>query len=193
MKKAVVLLCLYACLGMSTAFAAPKVKWTTDSFSGTKTAKLDLMVFGPPGISGPIVSIDLYGVAPAKHYFIRVEYKGLDWLFIPAGETLYLKTDGQMFPLSGDGNANSRKTYDTDPYGYRKDPHAIHVDEVALYEITAEQIRKLAASGQIQYRLVGQNQTLTSGVHKNPEFKVFLDQALPVIEAEGGTGSTQSK
>ncbi|HEY1987682.1 MAG TPA: fibronectin type III domain-containing protein [Terracidiphilus sp.] len=176
------LLIVEMCLCLSVAFASPKVKWATDSFNGTKTAKISLTVFGRPGTQ--FVNVDLVGLAPSKRYFVRVEYTGVDWLFIPSGDTLYLKADDVLLPLSGTGSSDSRNTFDTDPYGVQKSSKPIHVREVALYEVTLDQIRKIAAADLIQYRLVGKNQTITSGVFKNPEFKTFLEQAIPVIESD---------
>lgn len=191
------LVTLIISLGLSAvASAAPKVKWTTDKFSGQKTAKMGLESFGL-GLDNS-VAIDLYGVAPAKRYFIRVEYTGKGWLFIPPGETLYLKADDRLIPFSGDGSTDSRTTIDLDPYGYQRNEYQgnnspIRVREVAVYELTADQIRTLAAASQIQYRVAGKNGTLTSSTSANSYLKAFLSQAVPVIEAAPDSGASSGR
>lgn len=182
-----------AAVGIASASAATKVKWTVDSFNGTKTAKVDCGAFmsGAYGLPDTtFVELKLFGLAPSKQYFIRVEYSGINWLFIPDGNTFHVKVDDEMLTLSGAGSAGDRNTYDIDPYGSQKSENPIHVREVALYQITADQIRKIAAAKKIQYRLMGANRTITSGGYRPSEYQVFVDQAIPAIEGLSPSDAT---
>ena len=172
------------------ASAAEKIKWTTDKFNGSKMAKIQLSYFGQVAF-GQFTKIELCGLAPSMHYYIRVEYTYKEWLFIPEGDSLFIKADGEMIALSGNGSASSRDTYDDDPYHVSKQSNTIRIREVAFYPITVEQIKKLSLSKSIQYRVVGQHGTVTSGAYTNREVKVFVDEAMAVFESSKASATQQ--
>jgi len=88
------------------------------------------------------------------------------YLEIPLGNTLTLLVDGKEMKLSGNGSFNKRKTV--------KDNF---VSEVALYEVTREQLAKIAFAKQVKVRIKGANGVVERdfGPENFRRFQEFLE------------------
>ena len=81
---------------------------------------------------------------PTVPYSLRVRTSTQGWLFIKNGESLVLKVDGVPMPLSGPGSIANREVIYSDL-----------VAEEAYYDLTADQLAKLAGAQVIEYRVYG--------------------------------------
>jgi len=88
------------------------------------------------------------------------------FLEIPLGNTLTLVADGQEMKLSGIGSFNKRKTMKNN-----------FVSEVALYEVTREQLAKIAFAKQVKVRIKGVNGVVERdfGAENFRRFQEFLE------------------
>jgi len=68
------------------------------------------------------------------------------YLEIPPGQTLTITADGDTLKLNGNGSLNRRREYKKD-----------FVRETALYEVTKEDLQKLANAKKIKVQLRGNN------------------------------------
>lgn len=107
-------------------------RWNTikinDNFLWSKSVEINFQVF----IKIPIVQ-----------YNIITIYEGDDWLFIEEGESLILLVDGERMAFTGEGSSGHRNVF-----GGR-------VSEMAFYDITKEQLRKLAKANEIKVKIIG--------------------------------------
>ncbi len=80
------------------------------------------------------------------------------WVFIESGASLVLKLDGsEMMPLVGNGSLNAREAVG----GSSGDT----VTEAAYYALTPEKLQRIAAAKSIEFRIVGDQQTITGTWH----------------------------
>jgi len=79
-----------------------------------------------------------------KSYSVIVRYTGDSWIFIKDGESLMMLIDGAPLNLSGDGSLQHRNTI----YG-------AGVEELAWYEISEENFRKIANAKEVQLKIKG--------------------------------------
>lgn len=74
-----------------------------------------------------------------------------DWIFIADGNSLQLKLDGEApVSLAGSGSVQARSVISSND-----------LQEIALYELTPAQLRRLSIAKTIDFRLLGTNQTVT--------------------------------
>lgn len=83
-------------------------------------------------------------------YTLKVKTTTAGWVFIKGGESLILKLDGEVMPLSGEGSVNSRELYFSDL-----------VNETATYPLTLEQLRRIGRAAKVEFRLFGDRQVIT--------------------------------
>ncbi len=98
-----------------------------------------------------------------SRYFLEVTYMATDevgFLEIPAGETLTLTLDGKAMRLKGTGSANLRK----------REKNLLR--EVAIYEVTREQLQRIATANEVKVGIQGRN-GLVQREFKEPNFKKF--------------------
>lgn len=87
-------------------------------------------------------------------YLIEVNHTTVDALEIPPGETLVFMADGERIALSGPGWGG----------GYRGFSGSAPV-ELALYEISPDDLRKLAAANRVDLRITGRDRVIENVFH----------------------------
>ena len=104
-------------------------------------------------------------------YEIEVMTRTQEWVFIKSGGSLALKLDGKIVVLSGEGSINSR----------RQSLGAL--EEHATYTISYDQLQAIGAAKTIEFRILGNNQTITGNL--KPEgvlsFQYFAQKAPEMI------------
>ena len=84
-------------------------------------------------------------------YLIEANLAAGDFIDIPPGESLVFTADGERIALSGPGSQSSRTVVTQPP---------IWFNEVGLYHISADDLRRLAAARQLQLRLAGRKSVI---------------------------------
>ena len=137
---------------------------SVDKFSGVTTFTTKTRVAHTEGgvlsglnlVSFSLITSTAFTTKPAP-LCIAAETFTQSWVFISSGNSLLLKLDdGSIVSLSGDGSANYRKIVSYDS-----------VTEDALWCITVEQMRLIANSKQIEFRILGDSKNLTGRLDKN--------------------------
>lgn len=88
-------------------------------------------------------------------YIIEVNHATGNALRIPPGETLVFIADGERIALSGPGWGGAMHAV----------PGSIVGVELALYDITPDQLRKLAAADRVDLRLTGRDRVIENVFH----------------------------
>ena len=83
-------------------------------------------------------------------YIIRVRAVLRTWVFISEGASLKLKVDGKIISISGPGSLRERH--------FASD--AVVLEE-AEYPISNQQLKKIGSASNIQFRLIGDNRSIT--------------------------------
>ncbi len=83
-------------------------------------------------------------------YYLVVRYNADEWLLIQRGKTLTLALDGQKLPLWGEGSAGERNVFHA---GSGQKYHS----EQAWYQVTAEQLSRIASAKTITVQVRGDN------------------------------------
>ncbi len=101
-------------------------------------------------------------------YYLEVEYMAKEQtglLDIPYGQTLTLILDGKTIKLSGAGSVNLRQATDN---GF--------VRERALYEVTRDQLQKIAGAKKVEVQIKGNNGLLVRefGPENYRKFRLFV-------------------
>lgn len=112
-------------------------------------------------------------IDPRVAYGITIEVNAPSWMFIPTGESLVLKADGNRVSLSGRGSAADREVV----YG--------GIQETAYYAFPLETLQQLAAAKTIEFRIYGDKNQVT-GTFTEPmmqELRYFLQEAPRLIGA----------
>lgn len=85
-------------------------------------------------------------------YFLVVRYNGKDWAMLDADKPLALTIDGDRLALSGEGaGAEDRAVLKSEQGPYRS--------ERLRYQVSADQMRKLAGAESVTARLAGKNRS----------------------------------
>jgi hypothetical protein len=130
------------------------VKSYTDQVSGLTTGLMDNEL---EAAGAPREIVKLNATRYPKNfnqilYYLEVDYmalKEVGYLEIPPGRTLTLMVDGQPTYFDGTGSGNMRK-----PYKLNKQEFA---HEVAIYQTTKAQLRKIAEAKTVLVRIKGNN------------------------------------
>jgi hypothetical protein len=145
-------------LGLPGSGGAQTIYQKTDKFDGSifyNTASRSADLEGGSFFSERYVRFEFEAIKPAADpnhpYALAVHTQTPDWVFIEAGPSLILKLDGKdMMPLSGPGSLDSRNLGMTDD-----------VTEDAHYLLTPEELQSLAQAKTVEFRLLGNRQTIT--------------------------------
>jgi hypothetical protein len=149
------LLCGCATLGVPSS----GVQEIRDDFRGTTVYRMwgNTLSGGGNILTGlePTASIDVdlnaQKAIPASaanpSYSLVVEYRAPDWLFIKDGQSLSMIIDGEPLHFRGDGSMQNREV---GRVGYRGG-----VTERAFYQVTPEQLRRIASATTIRVRVDG--------------------------------------
>lgn len=113
-------------------------------------------------------------------YCIMIQYYGSDWIYIPSGETLDIRADGQLMQFSGDGSADKRTR---DPDG--------GVEEQADYIVSLNQIQVLAKAKTVLVKITGQNTFFEKCL--NPDNQKFIQSFLTDVSGPGTPLSLQKQ
>ena len=151
---------------------ADEFKGTTLYFSTTSMAKLE----GGSFLSERYLLINFVAHQPTKStdvtYAIKVDSRTPNWLFIKDGESLILKADDKIINLRGPGSLSNREVLTGMAGGVR---------ETAIYEISMDDLKTLAAAKAVQFRVYGDKGQIT-GVFSPGNMK---DLAFFVSEIDG--------
>lgn len=139
---------LLSTLLISTSILAQKVMVQTDSFTSEKHLVSSLGVESPGSFFNPqgVIEMEISAYPrPVPTYHLVVTVYRDDWIFIDPGESLILKIDGKMVPLaSKNGSTN-----------FRRVGGIFKIREVAIYDLTYEDLLSIAAAKSVEYRLRG--------------------------------------
>lgn len=132
------------CAGMGST------KEITDDFTGNRIARLTYNpLAGSSLIDDAQVRFNLNKTTcedGKTSFSVVIVYLGntmSGWAFIPEGETLRLLVDGERVALSGTGSAGAREV------------QSQNVQEVAVYPISVDTLRKIANANEVRVRLEG--------------------------------------
>ncbi len=90
-------------------------------------------------------------------FYVHVDTRTSDWIFMAAGESLQLKIDGgEIVALKGMGSHESRDVVSGDT-----------VLESADWEISLALIRRIASAKTVEFRILGDRQTITGSFKDN--------------------------
>jgi hypothetical protein len=151
--------------------ALAQVERTVDEFTGnthylTKASKLS-----GGGVASARVELrfqKFVSKAGVLSYQIFVNYKWSSWMFIESGASLLFLVDGDRLTFSSDdGSRGDREAIGGDVY------------ETAMYEVAAEDLRRLANAHQVKVRIIGsrwnEDREFTSDTFK--KLRAFLHEA----------------
>jgi hypothetical protein len=101
-------------------------------------------------------------------FYLHVDTRTHDWIFIAAGESLQLKIDGEIVALKGMGSLERRDVVSGDT-----------VLESANWEIPLALIQRIAAAKTVEFRILGDRQTSTGSFKPNlmADAKAFAEKA----------------
>jgi len=148
------LLCLVAVLGLAAGCATkpPPTATTIDPITGARTDVSENLLNDTNSTPREVVYLNMfreYRSAKRVNYYLEVFYMAptdAGYLEIPPGQTLTLTADGQPLKFDGNGSLNRRRPY-------RKD----FVRENAIYEVTKQDLQKLANAKKIKVQIRGNN------------------------------------
>jgi len=154
-----------AILGLLSAAAslqAQTIYHSEDKFSGGtvyNTERRDVDLEGGSFWTSRFVNFQFVAAKPVSNpdfpYALAVHTQTSDWIFIQRGASLVLKLDGsEMVQLTGNGSENAREV----------SPGA-NVTEVAYYALTPEKLRRIAAAKLVEFRIIGDRQSITGSWH----------------------------
>jgi hypothetical protein len=142
----------------ATAASAQTIYQSTDKFDGSavyNTERRSADLEGGSFWTSRFVNFQFAATKPVANvqapYLVAVHTQTDDWIFISAGASLVLKLNGsEMIPLAGDGSLSSRNIGVSGT-----------VTEDAYYAISPDLLRKIAAAQTVEFRIVGDRQTIT--------------------------------
>lgn len=128
-----------------------KFDGSTHYFTQLRTVKLE----GGSFVSMRYVTFSFHAFVPSAGretpYLMTVNTNTPDWVFISSGSSLILKLNGtEMMTLVGPGSLASRDVQSS-----------TSLSEMASYAITAEQIEHIGQSKTVDFRIIGDKQTVT--------------------------------
>lgn len=76
-------------------------------------------------------------------YILGCHYEARDWLFIDSGESLIMLIDNERIGFEGAGSLEHRDAYGS------------NINELAIYRIIPDQIKKIAYANEVKIRIKG--------------------------------------
>lgn len=157
MTRAALFVGTVACIAAMQSVNAQQVFEKRDSFDGgthyfTKARPVKLE--GGGFLTQRMVQFAFHAAkkpdAPESVMWIGVLTSTADWVFIESGQSLLLKIDGEIVPLTGSGSASTREI-----------AGANMLLESAAYVISSDVLKQLASAKKVEFRIVGSKQNIT--------------------------------
>ena len=160
--SAAVAAALLCAVAQVSSLQAQTVYQNIDKFSGSTvyhTERRDADLEGGSFWTSRYVNFQFVAAKPVLNpdfpYELAVHTVTSGWIFIQGGPSLLFKLDGsEMMPLTGDGSINAREVISGDT-----------VTESAYYALTPEKLRRIAAAKSVEFRIIGDRQTITGTWH----------------------------
>ncbi|NLR76603.1 PDZ domain-containing protein [Leeia aquatica] len=117
------------------------------------------------------VDVSLHMELPVKNkhapYWIRFDMRTPRWVLVTEGESLALKLDGgEIIRVSGPGGLKSLEIVDNET-----------ASESATFRLTPALLRKMATAGKVEFRLTGEEQSITGTLTDEQLFDLSMFDA----------------
>jgi len=160
MRKIIILLL------SSLILAAQPIIWKHDDFSNRWAVHTEIgNLETSPGTKLALWGFETKIKNTPEMYDITVTIQRDSWFFIEAGESLQMKLDDGILTLNGKGSSQSREV-----------SHTGGIIEMASYEITLPQLKRIASSSNIIVRVSGGKGYITGSIP--PGSKTIINQFL---------------